>query len=163
MGCGDREEEEAGEMSEATTMTEREILVTRVLRAPRERIFSALTDPDVLQRWWGPKGFTNTFHAFELKPEGHWEFTMHGPNGQDFHNTCVFKRIEEPSCVEFDHLKEMHFYKAIFDLVEVEGGTRLEWTMRFNTPEELRPMRSFIAQANEENLDKLEAELSHVS
>ena len=140
--------------------TDLEVRTTRIIAVPRLRIFAAWTDPAQLARWWGPKGFTNTFHRFELKPEGMWEFTMHGPNGMDFNNTCVFKRIEPPGYLEFDHLKEMHFYKAIVNFTEVEGGTRIDWIMRFNTAEELAPIRGFIEKANEENLDRMERQLT---
>lgn len=142
-------------------MAGREVRTTRVINTSRERVFAAWTDPDQLKRWWGPNGFTNTFHRFELKPEGLWEFTMHGPPG-DFNNTCVFKRIEAPGYLEFDHLKEMHFYKAMVTFTEVPEGTRIEWIMRFDTVEELEPIKSFIAQANEENMDKLAHHLDPV-
>ncbi len=135
----------------------REVRTSRVIAAPRELLYAAWTDPGQLVIWWGPHGFTNTFHRFELKPEGLWEFTMHGPNGMDFNNTCVFKRIEAHSCLEFDHLKEMHFYKAMVTFSEVDGGTRIDWIMRFDTAEELAPIRVFIERANEENLDRLHA------
>lgn len=135
---------------------DREVHTTRVIAAQVARVFSAWTDPQQLMRWWGPNGFTNTFHKFELRPDGIWEFTMHGPPG-DFHNTCVFKRIEPPNYLEFDHLKEMHFYKAMVTFTEVLEGTRIDWIMRFDTAEELAPIREFIAKANEENMDKLQA------
>ncbi|MCO6481682.1 MAG: SRPBCC family protein [Flavobacteriales bacterium] len=136
-------------------MEDREVRTTRMVAAPRERVFAAWTDPVQLARWWGPNGFTNTIHRFELKPEGVWDFTMHGPNGQDFHNTCVFKRLETPDYLEFDHLKEMHFYKAVVRFTDVEGGTRIDWTMRFDSAEELTPIRKFVELANGENLDRL--------
>lgn len=139
-------------------MSEREVHTTRVFAVPRVRVFAAWTDPAQLMRWWGPNGFTNTFHTFDLKPEGVWDFTMHGL-GQDFNNTCVFKRIEAPAYLEFDHLKEMHFYKAMVTFTEVPEGTRVVWIMRFNTAEELAPIRAFIERANEENMDKLENHL----
>lgn len=138
-----------------STTTDREVHTTRTIPASRERVFAAWTDPETLARWWGPKGFTNTFHRFEPKPEGIWEFTMHGPNG-DFHNTCVFKRIEPHMYLEFDHLKEMHFYKAMVTFTDAAEGTLVDWTMRFDTAEELSPIKSFIAKANEENMDKLQ-------
>lgn len=138
-------------------LTGREVHTQRIIAASRERVFAAWTDPELLARWWGPTGFTNTFHRYELKPEGMWEFTMHGPNGTNFNNTCVFKRIEAPAYLEFDHMKEMHFYKAMVTLTEVPEGTRAEWIMRFNTAEELAPIRAFIERANEENMDKLHA------
>lgn len=140
-----------------SSMEARDLRTTRTINASRERVFAAWTDPAQLARWWGPTGFTNTFHRFDLKPEGVWEFTMHGPDNTDFNNTCVFKRIEPSGYLEFDHLKEMHFYKAMVTFTEVAEGTRIDWTMRFDTAEELAPIRRFIEQANEENMDKLEA------
>lgn len=137
-------------------LTGREVRIKRIITAPRERVFVAWTDPEQLARWWGPKGFTNTFHRFEPKPEGVWEFTMHGPNSMDFNNTCVFKRIEPPGYLEFDHLKEMHFYKAMVTFTATAEGTLVDWTMRFDTAEELAPIKTFIEKANEENMDKLQ-------
>ncbi len=140
------------------SLTDREVHTSRVIASPREKVFAAWTDPAILTRWYGPNGFTNTFHRFELKPEGLWEFTMHGPDGANYNNTCVFKRIEPNTYLEFDHLKEMHFYTAMVTFSEEAEGTRIVWIMRFDTAEELSPIKSFIAQANEENLDKLERE-----
>lgn len=150
------EGEESGTQEDREEMKDREVHTTRVLPVARERVFAAWTDPEQLARWWGPKGFSNTFRRFELKPEGVWEFTMHGPNGMDFQNTCVFKRIEPHSYLEFDHLKEMHFYKAMVTFTDVPEGTRIDWIMRFDTEKELAPIRKFIERANEENMDKLQ-------
>ena len=47
---------------------DRDVVTTRILDAPRERVFRAWTDPDLLARWWGPEGFTNSFQVFDLKP-----------------------------------------------------------------------------------------------
>lgn len=143
-------------MSGSDDIGGREVRTNRVISASRERVFGAWTDPEQLTRWWGPHGFTNTYHRFELRPDGIWEFTMHGPNAMDFNNTCVFKRIEPPGYLEFDHLKEMHFYKAMVTFTEVGTGTRVDWIMRFDTAEELAPLKDFIAKANEENMDKLQ-------
>ena len=141
----------------------RTVVSTRVVAFPRERVFRAWTDPDLLIQWWGPRGFRNTFHRFEPRPEGTWDFTMHAPDGRDFHNTCVFREVRADHHIVFDHLKEMHFYHAEIELSAAEGGTRVHWTMRFNTAEELRDIRRFIEQANEENLDRLEEVLKAVS
>ena len=136
--------------------SDQEIVTTRVIAETREQVFAAWTTPSMLARWWGPKGFSTTIHSFELRPEGILDFTMHGPDGKNYPNTCIFKRIEGPAYLEFDHLKEMHFYKAMVSFTEVPGGTRIGWTMRFNTSEELQPIRPFIEQANEQNMDRLE-------
>ena len=143
-------------MNSEPSIQEREIITSRVINASREKVFAAWTDPAILACWWGPNGFFNTFHSFELEPEGVWDFTMHGPNDMHFNNTCVFKRIEPPGYLEFDHLKEMHFYKAMVTFTEMAEATRIDWTMRFDTAKELAPIRTFIERANEENLNRLQ-------
>lgn len=97
-----------------------------------------------------------TFHRFEPRLEGTWEFTMHGPDGADFRNRCIFRRIEAPAYLDLDHLEGMHFYKAIVTSREAGNGTRIEWTMRFSTAKELAPIRGFIEQVNEENMDRFD-------
>jgi len=47
-----------------------EILTTQLIGLPRELVFKAWTDPQHLAKWWGPKGFTNTFHEFDASPGG---------------------------------------------------------------------------------------------
>ncbi|HEX2616836.1 MAG TPA: SRPBCC family protein [Flavobacteriales bacterium] len=142
-----------------TIIAELDIVTTRVIDAPRARVFAAWTDPTILARWWGPKGFTNTFHRFALEPKGVWDFTMHGPDGTNYHNTSIFERIDAPEHLVFVHQKPMHRFVADVRFDEVDGGTRITWRMRFDTPAERTRVLDFIPAANEENLDKLEAEL----
>jgi len=59
-------------------------------------VFKAWTDPDHPAHRWGPKGFTNTFHEFDLRPGGIWRFLMHGPDGVDFKNKSVFVEVVKP-------------------------------------------------------------------
>ena len=82
-----------------------EVISTRIFHAPRELVFRAWTDPKHLARWWGPKGFTNTFQEFDLNPGGHWRFVMHAPNGMDWPNHSVFVEIEKPVRIVFDRLE----------------------------------------------------------
>jgi uncharacterized protein YndB with AHSA1/START domain len=70
--------------------------LTRVLRAPRERIFSALTDPAELTAWWGPRGFTMPEIDVDLRVAGRYRFTMQPPDGDLFHLSGEFLDIEAP-------------------------------------------------------------------
>ena len=56
---------------------------SRTISAAPEAVFAAVENPTRLARWWGPNGFSNTFHPFEFRDGGSWLFTMHGPDGQD--------------------------------------------------------------------------------
>ena len=50
--------------------SDREIVITRVIDAPRELVFEAFTEVRHLSRWWGPEGFTTTTRAFEFRVGG---------------------------------------------------------------------------------------------
>jgi uncharacterized protein YndB with AHSA1/START domain len=56
--------------SSAEPASDRAIVTTRVLDGPRELVFKAWSDRDHLAHWWGPKGFTNTFHEFDIESGG---------------------------------------------------------------------------------------------
>jgi uncharacterized protein YndB with AHSA1/START domain len=68
-----------------------------VLDAPRERIFSALTEPARLAVWWGPHGFTTPHAELDLNVGGRYRFTMQPPEGEPFHLSGEFLEIDPPS------------------------------------------------------------------
>lgn len=140
---------------------DREIVTTRRLAASRDRVWRAWTDPSLLAQWWGPKGFRNTFHAFDPRPGGEWRFVMHGPDGTDYPMRSVFVEVTPPSRLVFDHFAPTptHHYRATAVFSDESGGTRVAWTMRFADEAEHRKVKDFIARANEENLDRLESVL----
>jgi uncharacterized protein YndB with AHSA1/START domain len=139
---------------------DREIVTTRLIDAPRRLVFKAWTDPDHLARWWGPKGFTNTFHEFDPTPGGMWRFVMHGPDGVDYKNESVFQEVVEPERIVFRHLRPMHRFQAIASFADEAGKTGLTWRMVFESVAECQKVKSFVVEANEQNLDRLEAQLA---
>ena len=152
-----------GSDGRAEAASDREIVTTRVFDAPRERMFEAFSDPDRLARWWGPTGFTNTFHEFDLQPEGVWRFVMHGPDGTDYTNESVFIEVERPERIVFRHLKPMHRFLMTILFGEEGGKTRLTWRMLFESPAECDRVRAFVGAANEQNFDRLEAQLAEMA
>jgi hypothetical protein len=66
----------------------------RLLPFPAQRVFEAFARPELLERWWGPSGFTNTFEVFEFKPGGRWKFVMHGPTNTHIPNESVFLELD---------------------------------------------------------------------
>jgi len=83
--------------------TDREILITRELDAPRELAWQAMTNPKHVVQWWGPRGFTTTIRAMDLRPGGVWTYVMHGPDGTDYKNRSVFHEVVYPERLVFAH------------------------------------------------------------
>ena len=116
-----------GERREASS--DREIVTTRRLRAPRELVWQAWTDPQHLCQWWGPRGFRITTRSIELREGGQWQFVMHGPDGRDFVNHIVFRELRAPDRVVYDHVSGPTFrVTATFEQDADPDYTRL--TMR---------------------------------
>jgi uncharacterized protein YndB with AHSA1/START domain len=138
----------------------REVLSSRVLDAPRARVFRAFSDPAELARWWGPDGFTNTIEAFDLRPDGDWRLTMHGPDGTDYPNVSRFVEVVPGSLVAYRHLRPMHAFSMRMSYADEGGRTRLTWRMRFDSDAEAERVRALVTPANEQNLDRLAAHLS---
>jgi len=76
-----------GEPEHATA--DREIVMSRVITAPRELVFEAFTQVRHLSRWWGPEGFSTTTRSFEFRVGGAWDFVMHGPGGRTLTSTAA--------------------------------------------------------------------------
>jgi uncharacterized protein YndB with AHSA1/START domain len=145
----------------AERMEERAIVTTRTVHAAREAVWNAWTNPILLAQWWGPKGFRNTFHAFDLWAGGEWRFIMHAPNGTEFPNESVFVEIAPPERIVFRHLAPVHEFLATAEFAEHANGTTIRFTMLFPTAAECERSRRYVVQGNEENFDRLEALLKH--
>ena len=141
---------------------DREIATFRVLHHQRELVFRAFSDPHHLVNWWGPKGFANTFHEFNLQSGEFWRFTMHGPNGADYTTESIFVEVKPSERIVLKHLSSPQFEMTITLDKEV-GKTRIGWRQRFNSAEECERIKKFAVEANEQNLDRLEAELSKMT
>lgn len=72
-----------------------EFVLDRVFDAPRELVWQAWTDPDFLQRWYGP-GVETVIHKFELEPEGVWLNEMKMKNGSSFQKS-IFLEVSKPN------------------------------------------------------------------
>lgn len=120
---------------------EREIVITRVISAPRELVFEAFTEVRHLSRWWGPDGFTTTTRAFEFRVGGAWDFVMHGPDGTDYPEWITWTEIAPPERIALLHGESAGDPNSFESVVtfEREGPhdrmTRLEMRTVFPTEE----------------------------
>lgn len=79
----------------------RELVITRVLDAPRRVVFRAWTQPDRLARWFGPKGFTSTVYELDVRPGGRWRARMRSPEGVDHWAQGTYREVAEPERLVF--------------------------------------------------------------
>jgi uncharacterized protein YndB with AHSA1/START domain len=135
---------------------DRRIVTIRIFNAPKMTVFSAWTNPELLKQWWGPRGFTNTFHEFDLRKGGHWKFTMHGPDGGNYPNESVFIDIEEPDRIVLNHVSKPYFLLTAHFEEAGNHKTKLIFEQLFPTVEEYNKVKGFAIDANEENMYRLE-------
>lgn len=145
-------------INHSVSAPEREIVNTRVFASPRGHVWRAWTDPAILAKWWGPNGFTNTFDEFDQRPQGHWRFVMHGPDGTDYKNHSVFLEITPQERIVFDHISG-HLFRVVATFEDAPGGTKVTFRMIFQTAEERERIAVFAVDANEQNFDRMGAEL----
>src|SRR5258708_18022190 len=79
------------------TPTEKEFVISRLLKAPRELVFACFTDPEHMKQWWGPKGFTVIASKMDLRPGGFYHYGMRAPDGSAMWGKFVYPAIVKPS------------------------------------------------------------------
>ncbi|MEA2640074.1 MAG: hypothetical protein QOF51_1468 [Chloroflexota bacterium] len=124
--------------SEPTATADREIVVSRVLDAPRELVFKAWIDPQHVAQWWGPTGFTTTTHEMDVRPGGVWRFIMHGPDGVDYPNWIKYLEVVEPERLVYNHGGEdegQSDFQTTVTFVDQGGKTALTMRAVFPTAE----------------------------
>jgi uncharacterized protein YndB with AHSA1/START domain len=143
----------------------RELVVSRLINAPRELVYQAWTDPKHVNNWWGPSGFTNTTLEMNVKPGGVWRFIMHGPNGVDYPNRIVFEEVVKPERLVYTHSDDIDDDPERFHVIvtfEKQGNkTLLTMKTLFKSAEQLQKVvkEHGALEGASQTLDRLEAYL----
>jgi uncharacterized protein YndB with AHSA1/START domain len=150
-------------MPEKSNVIDREIKISRVLNAPIELVWEVWTDPEHIKQWWGPNGFTNTITKMDVRENGEWNLTMHGPDGTNYKNKSIFKEIVKHRRIVYQHLSPK--FLATIDFEPQGKKTQITWQMLFDTREEfIRTVKTFKADEGlKQNFEKLEAYLLKAS
>ena len=77
----------------ATTASDRELVISRIIDAPRERVFKAWTDPELLKQWFAPLPYTTPVAELDVRPGGANLIVMRGPDGNDLANRGVYLEV----------------------------------------------------------------------
>ena len=127
-----------------TTPTDREIHVERIFNAPRERVWRAMTEPELLAQWWG-RGNKLVIEKHEMERGGHWRFVEHTDHGA-FGFEGRFREIVPPERLvltfEFDGMPG-HVVVNFMTLEDLgDGRTKLIAESLFLTKEDRDGMMS---------------------
>jgi uncharacterized protein YndB with AHSA1/START domain len=79
-----------------TTPSDREIVITRVVDAPRELVFDVMTNPEHVPHWFGLREWTLPVCKIDLRPGGDWRYVMRGPDGAEMGMSGVYKEVAPP-------------------------------------------------------------------
>lgn len=99
------------------TPSDREIVLTREVEAPRALVWSLWTEREHLALWWGPTGFTTTTHEHDVRPGGRWRFTFHGPDGRAYENLVTYTKVEAPTRLAYRHGGEVGLEPVDFESI----------------------------------------------
>ncbi|HEX3359411.1 MAG TPA: SRPBCC family protein [Solirubrobacterales bacterium] len=141
---------------------DREIVISRVIDAPRELVFEAFTEVRHLSRWWGPEGFNTTTRAFEFRVGGEWDFEMQGPDRTVFQEWISWTEIAAPERIALVHGEfrgDPNAFESVLTFAPDGAATRLEMHTVFPTKE----MRDEVVEkyhaieGGEQTLSKLDA------
>ena len=117
---------------------DREIVISRVISAPRELVFEAFSEVRHLSQWWGPDGFTTTTRAFEFRVGGEWIFVMHGPDGTDYQEWISWTEIAPPERIALLHGEsrgDPNAFESLITFAADGAATRIEMRTVFPTKE----------------------------
>ncbi len=92
--------------SAALRASERELVITRILNAPRRLVFSAWIEPDRAACWWGPRGFTTISCRMDVRPGGAWRRAMRAPDGSVHVKRGTYREVVEPERLVFTYADE---------------------------------------------------------
>ncbi|BDG01426.1 SRPBCC domain-containing protein [Anaeromyxobacter oryzae] len=126
-----------GEYLGATTAARppEEMVVTRVLDAPRPVVFEAWARPEHLARWWGPRGFTLSSCSIDFRPGGAYRMVMRGPDGADYPFHGVYREIVPPARIVFSAVIGPGPGNAVRTVVTFEEeGWKTRLTVRQTVP-----------------------------
>jgi uncharacterized protein YndB with AHSA1/START domain len=120
-----------------TTPTDREIVMTRVFDAPRHLVFDAFSKPELLKRWFGPRGWSLAVCDVDLRVGGGFRFVLSGPEGKQMGMRGVYREITPPErsvhVESFDDFPGESIVTA--ELVEQGGKTTLTVTVLYPSKE----------------------------
>lgn len=123
--------------NESVPTSNRELVLTRVIGVPREKVYRAWTEPELLKQWFAPSPWTTPLAETDVRPGGSSLIVMRSPEGQDFPNRGVYLEVVPNERLVFTDAyvrawepSEKPFMTVILTFEDVNGQTRYTATVR---------------------------------
>ena len=117
-----------------STTAEHEVVITRVIEAPRRLVFNAWTQPQHIARWWGPRGFTTIHCDMDIRKGGLYRFGMRSPQGTEHWKRGLFRELIKPERIVFTFAWENADgslgHELLTTVVFEEHGEKTKLTLR---------------------------------
>ena len=122
-----------------TTPSDREIVMTRTFDAPRELVWEALSKPEHMREWWGPRGFTMPVCEMDFRVGGAYRFVQRGPDGAEYGFRGEYREIVPPERIgwtfEFEGMPGSISVDTM-TLTEEDGKTTITTMSLFDSVEQ---------------------------
>ncbi len=145
------------------------IYQSRIINNSKEEVFNAWINPHLLEKWFGPSGFTLTSTEVNIQPAGYWRFIFHGPDGTDYPNVIQFIEIEKPDLLIYIHtddngVKSPHHFKTEVRFTKLDQGTKVEMTLIFDSVDDAQyVIQHFNAlEGGKETLERLDKAINNI-
>jgi uncharacterized protein YndB with AHSA1/START domain len=125
--------------AKVTTPSERVIHVEREFAAPRDEVFAAYTDPELIPEWWGPRDMTTVVDQMDVKAGGSWRFVVRTADGSESGFRGTYREVTPPQrIVQTFEWEGMPGHVAVetAEFEELGGRTKITTTTLFHTNEE---------------------------
>jgi uncharacterized protein YndB with AHSA1/START domain len=157
-------------MSTNTETTQKTMLLTRTLNAPRELVWKAWTESKLMAEWWSPRGFTNPTCEIDVRPGGAIRIHMDHPNFPNHWMTGTFKEVSKPEKLVFiskafedeNGNAELEILNTV-TFEEINGKTKLTVNAQIlKATEKVKFAVGGMNQGWNESIDKLEELLAKI-
>jgi uncharacterized protein YndB with AHSA1/START domain len=140
-----------------------DLVFERTFDAPREQVWKAFMDPDLIPRWWGPHGTTTVVAEMDVRPGGSWRYVSHAADRDDVSFFGEYLEIEPPERFKWTFLFDVEGHGVqggpeAFTFEDVDGKTKVTSRGQFGSIEELEgALASGMVAGAIETWDRLEA------
>ena len=136
-----------------------EIVLTQVFDAPRELVWKACTDPDLVSQWWGTKSLKTTVEKMDVRPGGLWRIVQRDAEGNEYAFHGVFHEVTQPERIvdtfEYEGMPG-HVMLETDTFEDIAGRTKMTTHLVFQSVEDRDAMlQSGMREEMVETMDLL--------